>query len=64
MTPHTTTLGSIHRVTSVRVTARTEWLRVAAAYVLPTLATGAGCWLALTAAARVLAAFSAATPPH
>jgi len=64
MTTHTTTLGSIHRVTSLRVTARTEWLRVAAAYLLPTLATGAGCWLALAAAARVLAAFFIGTPPH
>ena len=64
MTTHTTTLGSIHRVTFAGVTARREWLRVAAAYLMPTLATGAGCWLALAAAGRALAVFSAATPPH
>ena len=64
MTPHTTAMGSIHRVTVVRTTPRTEWLRLTAVYLLPTLATGAGCWLALATVARVLAAFATATPPH
>ena len=45
---------------SVRhVTVRPAWLRTAAAYLLPTLATGAGCYLALATAARVLAALVA-----
>ena len=64
MTSHTTTLGSIHRVTAAHATARTAWLRVAAAYLLPTLATAAGCWLALTTASCILAAFATSTPPH
>ena len=64
MASRTTAMGSIHRVAVVRVTPRMEWLRLTAAYLLPTLATGAGCWLALAAAARVLAAFATATLPH
>jgi hypothetical protein len=64
MTSRTTAMGSIHRVAAFRAAARTAWLRVAAAYLLPTLVTGAGCWLALATAARILAAFSTSTPPH
>jgi len=56
MAPHTTAFDAIHEVSVHHATVRLEWLRVVAAYVLPTLATGAGCWLALATVARPLGA--------
>ena len=62
MTSHTTAIGSIHRVSVPRAEVRLEWLRVTAAYLLPTLATGAGCWLALATVARLANALMTAVP--
>jgi len=62
MTSHTTAMGSIHRISVPRTTVRLEWLRVTAAYLLPTLATGAGCWLALATVARLANALMTAVP--
>ena len=62
MTSHTTAMGSIHRVAVPRAGIRPEWLRMTAAYLLPTLATGAGCWLALATAARLVAALMSHPP--
>jgi len=62
MTSHTTAMGSIHRVWVPRAAVRLEWLRVTAAYLLPTLATGAGCWLALSTVARLVAALMSFPP--
>jgi hypothetical protein len=63
MTSHTTAMGSIHRVSVPGATVRLEWLRVTAAYLLPTLATGAGCWLALATVARLTNALMTTAPP-
>ena len=63
MISHTTAMGSIHRVGVPRAEVRLEWLRVTAAYLLPTLATGAGCWLALATVARLANALMTAAPP-
>jgi len=62
MTSHTTAMGSIHRVAVPRPV-RLEWLRVTAAYLRPTLATGAGCWLALATVARLANALMTVAPP-
>jgi len=62
MTSHTTAMGSIHRVAIPRAEVRLDWLRVTAAYLLPTLATGAGCWLALATVARLVNALMTHAP--
>ena len=62
MTSHTTAMGLIHRAAVSRAAVRPEWLRVAAAYLLPTLATGAGCWLALATVARLVNALMSHSP--
>ena len=62
MTSNTTALGSIHRVSVTRTAVRLEWLRTTSAYLLPTLATGAGCWLALATVARLANALMTAVP--
>ena len=55
MAPHATAMNSMRGISVPRAAFRLEWVRVVAAYLLPTLATGAGCWLALAAVARLFA---------
>jgi hypothetical protein len=62
MTSQTTALGSIHGVSATRTAVSVERLRMTGAYLLPTLATGAGCWLALATVARLANALMAAVP--
>jgi hypothetical protein len=61
MLPRTTAAESIAEsipavpIAAPPATMPLEWPHALAAYLLPTLAVGAGCWLALALAARLLA---------
>lgn len=64
MAPPTTAIRSLPRIVPLHMTVHLKWLHVAAAYLLPTLATGAGGYLALAMMARLLGALTMSQVVH